>query len=350
MTWVFPNQISPSMTSVVKRNIPSATRLFPILLLLSAGACRQAVPSYTQLEGKAQGTTFHITYNDASERNFSSPVDSIFRLIDKSMSLWDSTSILSRINRNEPGVIADEHLIKVYQRSQEVSGLTGGAFDITVGPLVKAWGFSYKKGLPAPDSNQVDSLLQLVGFQKIKLENGIFTKAQPDMQIDVNAIAQGYTVDLICDFLEKQGIRDYLVEVGGELRCAGKNERGAPWTIGIDKPLDHPEQERPLQTTIPLSQQALATSGSYRKFVVREGKKYSHAIDPATGYPITHNLLSVSVLAADCTTADAFATAFLVMGTERAMALAKAQNMEIYCIYEDEKGSLQVQSTAGFPQ
>jgi len=336
------------MTLAVKYPCNAASFLLKTLLLLSFSACRQEAPTYTQLEGKAQGTTFHITYRDVSDRNFSGQVDSLFRRIDKSMSLWDSTSIISRINRNEPGVVADEHLIKVYNRSREISDITSGAFDITVGPLVKTWGFSYKKGLPPPDSTRVDSLLQLIGFQKIRLENGVFLKNYPSMEIDVNAIAQGYTVDLVARFLEQQGIHDYLVEIGGEVRSAGKNERGEFWKIGIDKPLDNPEKERLLQTTLLLKNRSLATSGSYRKFVVRDGKKYSHAIDPTTGYPITHNLLSVSVLADDCASADAYATAFLVMGMDKAMQLAQKQGLEIYCVYADEKGALQVQATGGF--
>ena len=238
------------MTLAIKYHTKVAGFLLKTLLLLSFSACRQEAPGYTQLEGKAQGTTFHINYKNARERNFSGQVDSLFRRIDKSMSLWDSTSIISRINRNEPGVVADEHLIKVYNRSREISERSGGAFDITVGPLVKAWGFSYKKGLPPPDSTKVDTLLQLIGFQKIRLENGVFVKNHPAMEIDVNAIAQGYTVDLIARFLEQQGIHDYLVEIGGEVRSAGKNERGEFWKIGIDKPLDNPEQERLLQTTM----------------------------------------------------------------------------------------------------
>lgn len=336
------------MTLAVKYHTKVAGFLLKTLLLLSFSACRQEAPTYTELEGKAQGTTFHINYKNAREQNFSGQVDSLFRRIDKSMSLWDSASIISRINRNEPGVVADEHLIKVYNLSREISERSGGAFDITVGPLVKAWGFSYKKGLPPPDSARVDSLLQLIGFQKIRLENGVFVKKYPAMEIDVNAIAQGYTVDLIARFLEQQGIHDYLVEIGGEVRSAGKNERGEFWKIGIDKPLDNPEQERLLQTTLSLKNRSLATSGSYRKFVVRDGKKFSHAIDPATGYPIKHNLLSVSVLADDCASADAYATAFLVMGMDKAMQLAQKQGLEIYCVYADEKGALQVQATAGF--
>lgn len=318
--------------------------VLPLLILLLA-ACRNQKPEYTHLEGQAQGTTFRIVYLDTQGRDFSEPVDSLFHVIDRSMSLWDSTSIISRINRNEPGVVADEHFTAVFQRSQEVAAATGGAFDITVGPLVRAWGFSYKKGLPPPDSAQVDSLRTLIGYQKVSLKDGLLQKSDPRIEVDMNAIAQGYTVDVLAGFLEGQGVQHYLIEVGGEVRTAGQNEQGEAWRIGIDKPLEGEVEGRPLQTVVPLSGKALATSGSYRKFVVRDGKKFSHAIDPHTGYPITHNLISISVVAGDCTTADAYATAFLVLGLDKAMEIAQAKGLQLYGIYADEQGNFQVQST-----
>lgn len=320
-----------------------------VVLITLITSCGKEKPTYLTLTGKAQGTTFNITYQNPQQRDFSHPVDSLFRLIDKSMSLWDSTSVISRVNRNEPGVQADEHFIAVFQKAHDISEITGGAFDATVGPLVKAWGFSFKKGLPPPDSVGVDSLLQLIGFQKIRLENGVLQKADPRIEIDFNAIAQGYTVDLISSFLEKNGLKNYVVEIGGEVRTLGVNDRNEIWKIGIDKPVENEtEGSRPLQTTVALSGKSLATSGSYRKFVVRDGKKFSHAIDPKTGYPISHNLLSVSVIAKDCASADAYATAFLVLGMEKAMEMAEQLGLGIYCIYSDENGVLQVKSTPEF--
>lgn len=314
------------------------------LLLTLFFACQDKTPEYIHLEGKAQGTTFRIVYLDSLQRDFSKPVDSLFHLIDRSMSLWDSTSVISRLNRNEPDVQIDAHFAAVIRRSQEVAAATNGYFDITVGPLVRAWGFSYKKGLPPPDSAQVDSLRQLIGYQKINLQNGVLQKADPRMQVDVNAIAQGYTVDVLVEYLAQQGVRNCLVEVGGEVRTTGLNEQHEPWRIGIDKPLEGEVEGRPLQTIVPLSGKALATSGSYRKFVERDGKKYSHAIDPHTGYPITHNLLSISVLADDCTTADAYATAFLVLGLEKSKKIAREKGLFWYGIYAGETGELKVES------
>ena len=313
--------------------------------LLVINGCQQK-PKFTHLEGQAQGTTFRIVYD--GEQDFSKPIDSLFRVIDHSMSLWDSTSIISRFNNNQFGTKADSHFESVFQKSYEVSEATDGAFDITVGPLVKTWGFSYKKGLPFPTQNQVDSLRKMIGYRKVQLKNGVLVKENPMTEIDFNAIAQGYTTDVMADFLKAKGSNDYLVEIGGEVRAAGHNEKGQLWQIGIDKPTEKEEVNRPLQTVVALSGKALATSGSYRKFVMREGKKYSHAIDPKTGYPITHNLLSVSVIADDCITADAFATAFLVVGLEKAKQIAQQQHLEWYGIYTASDGSLATYNTPGF--
>lgn len=323
----------------------SLQRLY-LSLVWGVLACQPSQPAYTTLEGQAQGTTFRIVY--AASDDLAPAIDSLFRVIDRSMSLWDSASLISRINRNEPGVRPDEHFQTVYERARQVSEQTGGAFDVTVGPLVKAWGFSYKKGLPPPTDSQVDSLLQLVGYRKLSLRNGILQKENPNMAVDFNALAQGYTVDLIGHFLEKRRIRDYLVELGGEVRAVGRNPSGEAWQVGIDKPVEDRTDSRVLQVVVPLSGRSLATSGSYRKFIVRNGKKYSHAIDPRTGRPIDHNLLSVSVIADDCMTADAYATAFLVMGLEKALPIARAQGLEVYGISADAGGSLSVRSTEGF--
>ncbi len=328
-----------------------AFQLLVFLLLAGIGlfgeACRPNAKPYTQLQGEAQGTTFHITYFDPQGRDFSAAIDSLFRQIDRSMSLWDSTSVIRRLNRNEPNVALDEHFIAVFERAQKIAQKTEGAFDITVGPIVRAWGFSYKKGLPFPDSAVIDSLRRFVGFQKVRIADGRLQKDDPRLEIDMNAIAQGYTVDLIAQYLEQQGIQHYMVEVGGEVRTAGQNERGQPWRIGIDKPLFGADtsRRRPLQTVVLLSGKALATSGSYRKYIERNGKKFSHAIDPISGYPVTHQLLSVSVVADDCATADAYATAFLVLGLEKARAIAQREGLQLYAIYADATGNLNTYNT-----
>lgn len=322
------------------------------LLLFATCAPPQYPQPFTRLEGKAQGTTFSIIYEDSLNRSFTSPVDSLFRLMDKSMSLWDTTSIISHFNRNTPNTLADSHFETVFNRSIDISKLTDGAFDITVAPLVKRWGFHFKKNETAPDSAEVKRLLDCCGYSKIRLENRALIKAKPCMQVDVNAIAQGYTVDVIAEFLEAQGIKNYMVELGGEVRTLGKNESGKAWQIGIDKPTENTENteggQRPLQRIVSVTGKAVATSGSYRKFVVREGKKYSHAIEPKTGFPVQHNLLSVSVMANTCADADAFATAFLVMGLEKAKTKAAELGLSVLFIFQNDKLGLEEYSSGAF--
>jgi FAD:protein FMN transferase len=323
-------------------------RLFIGVLLLVGIGCQPRPAAYTRLEGNAQGTTFRIVYADSLGRDFSGSVDSVFRVIDRSMSLWDSTSLISLLNADRPGARADAHFTRVFRKAQKVSQTTSGYFDSTVGPLVKAWGFSYKKNQPPPNAGQVDSLLRLVGYQKVQLQDGRLIRASPQINVDFNAIAQGYTVDVLADFLKERRVRNYLVEVGGEVRAEGRNDRGEVWRVGIDKPIDSSAPDRTLQAVVALSGKALATSGSYRKFVERDGRKYSHAINPQTGFPITHSLLSISVLAKDCMTADAYATAFLVMGLDKAIPLAKKLGLELYGIEAEPDGSLRVYQSAGF--
>ncbi|GAB2786869.1 FAD:protein FMN transferase [Rhabdobacter roseus] len=324
--------------------------LWVVVGVLGLSTCQKKAPasSYNYLEGDAQGTTFHITYKDSLGRDFSGSIDSLFRVLDRSMSLWDSTSVIRRINNHEPGVLPDAHFLAVFRRSQEISQLTNGAFDATVAPLVRAWGFSFKKQSAPPEPSQVDSLRQQVGYLKARVVAGRVVFDDPRMEVDFNAIAQGYTVDVLADFLIEKGVRHFLVEVGGEVRAQGRNERGEVWRVGIDKPVAGETPGRPLQAVVRLDGRSLATSGNYRKFIERDGKRYSHSIDPQTGYPVTHTLLSVSVLADDCMSADAFATAFLVMGTDRAFALAEQLKLPIACIYENAPGQLTFRASPDF--
>lgn len=319
-----------------------------VILFVVFSSCTDRRDTYITLEGQAQGTTFHIVYQDSLNRNFTQPIDSLFRLIDKSMSLWDSTSLINRINRNETNAVSDVHFQRVYDRSIEVSRDTEGAFDVTVGPLVRAWGFSVRKNLPLPDSAAIDSLLQFIGYQKLTWDQGHIIKSDPRIHLDFNAIAQGYTIDLISAFFTTNGIRQYLVELGGEVRAQGVNERNGPWQVGIDKPTDTLTNHRPLQTSISLHNKALATSGNYRKYIKKDDGKWSHIINPKTGYPTHDSLLSVSVLADDAMTADAYATAFLVMGLKSALEKSEARKLDIFCIYTSEDGTIQTVATPGF--
>lgn len=313
-----------------------------VCLSLIVTSCKSKHEEYKTLEGNAQGTTFRITYADKSEDDFSLKVDSIFRVIDKSMSLWDSTSLISNINNNLPYDNIDLHFKKVFLAAQKVSGETEGYFDMTVAPLVKAWGFSTKKGLPAPSQAKIDSLKSNIGYNKVSFFNSKIVKEKPEIQIDFNALAQGYTVDVMCNFLEEKGVNNYLVEIGGEVRARGVNKEGKVWRVGIEKP----KQERDIEVVINLDGKSLATSGSYRKFFEKDGKKFSHAIDPHLGLPVSHNLLSISVIAEDCMTADAYATAYLVMGLEKAKLSARKNKLDFFAIYDDN-GTIKTFHTEG---
>ncbi|MFA6949192.1 MAG: FAD:protein FMN transferase [Lentimicrobiaceae bacterium] len=310
-------------------------------------SCKNKTVEPVKFAGEAQGTYYAITYYDKEFRNFQPQIDSIFSNFDQSASIYVQESIISRFNRNDPTVVADSVFTNVFNKSMEVSRITNGAFDVTVMPLVNVWGFGFTHRSKV-DSAMVDSLLPLIGYQKVKLINGRLIRENPAMMIDFNAIAQGYTSDIIGNFLETKGIQNYLVDVGGEVLGKGSKPDGSPWNVGIEKPATAATDARQIQVTIPLQNKALATSGSYRKFFVENGLKYSHTIDPKTGFPVQHSVLSVSVLADDCITADAYATAFMVMGLDKTRQfLAGHKQLEAYIIY-DNKGTLDTWSTEAF--
>lgn len=289
-----------------------------------------------KIEGNAQGTTYHITYVSENAINHKIAIDSLLKNIDLSMSTWLPNSIISRINNNEGSITIDNHFIDVYHKSIEVSEKTDGLFDITVAPLVNSWGFGFTKKT-TPDSAKIDSLLQLVGYKMVKLEGNKIIKTKPQIKLDFNAIAQGYSVDVLANYLENKGINNYLVELGGELKAKGKKEN-EHWRVGIDKPDEKATPERELKAVISLNNKALATSGNYRKFYEEGGQKFSHIINPKTGYPARQNLLSATVIADDGITADAYATAFMVMGLKKSIHFLennKDLKLEAYFIYDD---------------
>lgn len=323
--------------------------LVPIILL-TVLSCKQKSKELklVKYEGEAQGTYYAVTYYDTDARNFQGSTDSILSQFDRCASIYLDSSIISRVNNNDPHVELDSNFIKIFTLAQKVSEQTDGAFDCTVGPLVKAWGFSIKenKDLELP---KIDTLMNYIGYKKVHIANRHLIKESPQIMIDFNAIAQGYSVDIIARFLESKGIENYLVDVGGEVLGKGKKIDGSPWIVGIEKPAADSEAERIVQTKVQLKNKALCTSGNYRKYRMINGKKYSHEIDPKTGFPVTHNLLSVSVMASDCGTADAFATAFMVMGLEKSKAfLAKHPELDAYFIYADDKGELQTDYSPNF--
>lgn len=321
--------------------------LFLISVLLFSLSCKKEIHP-VKLFGEAQGTYYAITYYDEQMRNFQPELDSLFKAFDLSASVYVKGSVISRFNRNDTSAVADTTFTVIFNRAMEVSEHTGGAFDITVMPLVNAWGFGYTDRSKV-DSAKVDSLLKLVGYQRIKLMNGKLIKEDTAMMIDYNAIAQGYTCDVIGGFLEAKGIQNYLIDVGGEVFGMGQKPDGSSWVVAIEKPAEDATSGREIQITVPLRDKALATSGNYRKYFEEGGHKYSHTINPATGYPVEHSLLSVSVLATDCMTADAYATAFMVFGLEKTKAFLQANTgLEAYLIYDDH-GELKTWSSKGFP-
>ncbi|MBK7133115.1 MAG: FAD:protein FMN transferase [Bacteroidales bacterium] len=312
-----------------------------LILLFVLSSCSDKPASIESFAGFAQGTTYSVVYENIkkiSPEVLRTEVEKILADFDMSLSLYKDSSVVSRLNRNED-IVPDEYFKNVFQKSVQISGITDGAFDITVGPLVRAWGFG-------PDSHKNfsepkrDSLMKLVGMDKISITNGRLVKKDPDIKLDFNAIAQGYSVDVLCDYFDKRGLKDYLIEIGGEVRAKG-TKAGAHWRIGIDKPVDDNNSPgETLQAIIRISDKALATSGNYRKFYVEDGIKYSHTIDPRTGYPAKNRLLSATIIADDCATADGIATACMVMGKEKAIEfIDNHPEFSAYFVYSDDSGN-----------
>ena len=315
--------------------------------------CNRKEPGagYMKLNGEALGTTFNIQYENVHDKNYYREIDSLFELVNNSLSTYRPGSVISRINRGDTGVVVDSFFIEVFSTAKKVWKKTGGSFDITVAPLVNAWGFGFTEKSEI-DSSLIDSLLSRTGFENVALKERKVVKTKPGIMLDANAIAKGYCVDVLAEFIEKQDIENYLVEVGGEIRTKGKNSRGGDWIIGIDKPVDNNQVPGAnLQAKVALSGKSLATSGNYRRFYVKDGIKYAHTINPETGWPVNHNLLSASVIADRCITADAYATAFMVKGLDESIKLAEnLPGVEAYFIYSDNKGDFKVHFTEGFKE
>ncbi len=304
-------------------------------------------PQKIVLQGLAQGSYYAITYFDELNRNFQHEIDSIFHAVDMSVNLWVDCSVISKVNRNEE-VTLDSIFIDNFRIAQKAARLSDGYFDPTISPIVAAWGFSYKSG-DSITPQLIDSLKQLVNYQKIRIENGKVVKENPNMKLDFNAIAQGYTSDLIAAFLESRGIKNYLVDTGGEIMERGSKPNGQPWIVGIEKPAKNWDSEQVVQTRITLRDKGLVTSGSTRKYVERNGRRYSHCIDPKTGYPVEHNVLSATVMAENSVWADALASICMVMGMEKSLPLIESMDgVEVYYIFVNDQNELETFATEGF--
>lgn len=328
--------------------------LFLFLAIAAMAGCAQKQEPF-ELAGKAQGTTFSIKYHGTDAVDLSKEVSDALNGIDESLSLWRSDSFISQMNARTDSMVAlpkgDVYFTEVFQLAKKVFQESKGAFDPSIYPLIKAWGF----GAVSPDSDDipdVDSLradMTIGGFDVVLAEVGpekLFILPR-GMQLDFNAIAQGYSVDVIAEILDDKGITDYMVEIGGEVRANGVRPDGKAWNIGIDRPIE--DGERSLIKEVPVEDESLATSGNYRKAVMRGGKRYSHTIDPETGYPVTHNLLSATVVTKSCALADAYATVCMVLGTEKALKFAERKKLEVYLIY-DEEGVMKEKGTGRFAE
>jgi len=322
---------------------------FYVLAIVLSVSCSKNKPSqYRKSAGFTQGTTYHITYEDKENKDLTRPVDSLLKVFDLTFSEYIPNSMVSRINDNDTTVVLNDMFIELYNKSVEISNETHGALDLTVGPLVHAWGFGKEKRLKMNQA-RVDSLLQFVGMNKIRIQGRKMIKDLPGIRIDVNSIAQGYSVDVMYQFFEKLGLENFMVEIGGEVRTKGKNPNGGIWRVGVDKPDDgQGEPGQNLQTVILIDNKGITTSGNYRKYFEENGHKFSHIMDPHTGYPYNNSLLSVTIIAKDALTADGYDTPLMVLGLEGARAVLKRHpELEAYMIYADEKGQFQVEYTKG---
>ena len=312
----------------------------PFLLLLIVGTVliirQQRAMPYQMNSGMVFGTVYNISYECDSDLH--QAIKAELQKVDNSLSPFNEHSVITAINQNQD-VKPDEMFLTVFNKAMEISRETDGAFDITVAPLVNAWGFGFKNG-SQPNRQQVDSLRRLIGYEKVILKNDRIVKQSPDIMLDCSAIAKGYGSDVVARFLQQQGVKNFMVEIGGEVVTSGVNPQRLPWRIGVTKPTDDSLSIKgEIQSVLNVTDLAMATSGNYRNFYYKGGKKYAHTIDPKTGYPVQHSLLSATVLAKDCATADAYATSFMVLGIDGAKkVLERHPELMAYFIYADDKG------------
>jgi thiamine biosynthesis lipoprotein len=297
---------------------------------------------YQKCSGAIFGTVYNITYQ--YDQDIQRELEAEMHKVDNALSMFNEKSVISKINQGEhyiPKTPEGDMFLEVYQLAEKISGDTGGAFDITVAPLVNAWGFGFKQG-EMPTQHQVDSILQFVGYDKVSYftERGGrgLGKSDPRVMLDCSAIAKGYGVDVVARLLREKGVKNYIVEIGGEIATQGISEKRLPWKIGVTKPSDDAaEGGGELQTIINVTDKCMATSGNYRNFYYKGGKRYAHTIDPKTGHPVQHNILSATVLTDCCAKADAYATSFMVMGLDGAKKiLEKHPDLMAYLIYDDD--------------
>jgi len=328
--------------------------LCSLLFVVAIGAIflgkkvRSSEAKYISNAGQVFGTFYHITYESPRGIDLQDEVEYQLEVFGESLSTFNPKSCISRINQNDT-VKLTYYLVRVIDSAKAVSQRTDGAFDITVAPLVNLWGFGFEKKAE-PSKAVIDSIMQFVGYEKFGRKKWQYIKEDSRVQIDASAIAKGYGVDVVANRMEELGVKNYMVEIGGEIVAKGKNPKGNKWSIGINNPTDDMTQaSNDIIRVVQLDSSAIATSGNYRNFYYKDGKKVAHTIDPRTGYPVQHSLLSATIKASTCMMADAYATACMVMGVEKSMELIESlSGVEGYFVVADENGELQEQYTSGF--
>ena len=312
----------------------------PFLVLLIVGTVviirHQSSIPYQHNSGMVFGTTYNITYQ--CDSNLHNSIIRELEKVDEALSPFNKKSVITAVNNNHD-IEVNDMFADVFLLAQKISDDTSGDFDITVAPLVNAWGFGFKNGTQ-PTKHNIDSLKNIIGYKKVRLEGRKVLKKDKRLMLDCSSIAKGYGSDVVARFLQKRGVKNYMVEIGGEIVTKGISPKRVPWKIGVTRPVDDSlSVSKELQSVINVTDKAMATSGNYRNFYYKNGKKYAHTIDPHTGYPVQHNILSATVIADNCATADAYATAFMVMGLEKAQKLLERHpELMAYFIYSDKDG------------
>ncbi|MGV3761357.1 FAD:protein FMN transferase [Parapedobacter sp.] len=316
---------------------------------ISTGAGNPGLKKY-QLTGYAQGTTYAVTYYARAEVVSRASIDSILSVIDSSMSLYKPYSLINKVNDADRIIrITDQHFLRVLRRSFEIYRESGGLFDITVAPLVQLWGFGVESRDRLPDSAAVDQVMVCIGMEKIKLRGQRLRKKRSCVELDMNGIAQGYTVDVLADYMEDRGVTRYLVELGGELRVKGPKPDGTPFRIGIERPTQTGGGSTVIDDVVEIQEGAITTAGSYRKFLQDGDRRISHHINPKTGYPFATGIVSATVYSEDAMTADGYDNVIMAMPVADAIAFVnQLKGIEVLIVYKDNRGMVRDTMSTGF--
>ena len=310
-------------------------------------SCKQS-DNYIYSNGFTQGTFYNITYESPDGVDYVEEIEQLLHEFNESLSTYLPASLISRINQNDATAEVDDYFRAVFNKAVEVNKLSDGIFDITIAPVINLWGFGFTGGFPELDPKKIDSLMQYVGMDKIRIEGDKAVKDFPGVMLDVNAIAKGYSVDVVADFLKEKGCKNFLVNIGGEIVAQGVNASGIVWRVEVERPDENPIFGQSRMAIVRLNNRAMATSGNYRRFHEIDGIKYGHTFNAKTGYPAMHNLLSVTIVADDCMTADAWATVCLASGLEKSIQiLGQHPEFDALLIYSDEKGDFKIHTTEG---